>query len=52
MGLGTQGVLDLPAPSALPPTLFARFGNLGFFALIFLIISSAALLDLSRSIRQ
>ena len=52
MGLGTKGFLDLPVPPALPPTLFARFGNLGFFALIFLVISSAAWLDLSRSIRQ
>ena len=52
MGLGRQGVLDLLVPSHLPPTLFARFGNLGFFALIFLIIGSAAWLDLYRSIRQ
>jgi apolipoprotein N-acyltransferase len=52
MGLGRQGVLDLLVPSPLPPTLFARFGNLGFFALIFLIIGSAARLDLYRSIRQ
>jgi apolipoprotein N-acyltransferase len=52
IGLGAQGVLDLSVPLALPPTLFARFGNLGFFALIFLIIGSAAWLDLSRSIRQ
>ena len=52
IGLGRQGVLDLPVPPALAPTLFARFGNLGFFALISLIISSAACLDLSRSIRQ
>ena len=52
IGLGTHGILDLPVPPALPPTLFARFGNLGFFALIFLIIGSAAWLDLFRSIRQ
>jgi apolipoprotein N-acyltransferase len=52
IGLDAQGVLDLPVPLALPPTLFARFGNLGFFALIFLIISNAACLDLFRSIRQ
>ena len=52
IGLGTQGVLDLRVPLSLPPTLFARFGNLGFFALIFLIIGSAAWLDLFRPIRQ
>ena len=52
MGIGIQGVLDLPVPPALPPTLFARFGNLGFFALIFVIIGSAGWLDLARSIRQ
>ena len=52
IGLGTQGVLDLRVPLALPPTLFARFGNLGFFALIFLIIGSAAWLDVFCSIRQ
>jgi len=37
---------------ALSPTPFARFGNLGFFALIFLIIGTAAWLDRYRSIRQ
>ncbi|MDA7648186.1 apolipoprotein N-acyltransferase [Alphaproteobacteria bacterium] len=52
IGLNTQGVLDLPLPLALPPTLFARFGNLGFFTLIFLIIGIAAWLDLFRSIRH
>ena len=52
IGLGTQGALDLLVPLSLPPTLFARFGNLGFFALIFLIIGSAAWLDLFRSIRH
>jgi apolipoprotein N-acyltransferase len=52
IGLGSQGVLDLPVPLALSPTPFARFGNLGFFALIFLIIGTAAWLDLCRSIRQ
>jgi apolipoprotein N-acyltransferase len=52
LGFGTHGILDLPVPPALPPTLFARFGNLGFFALIFLIIGSAACLDLFRSIRH
>ena len=52
IGLDTQGVLDLPVPLALPPTFFARFGNLGFFALIFLIIGSAAWLDLFRTIRH
>ena len=52
LALATQGVLDLPVPPALSPTLFARFGNLGFFGLIFLIIAMAAWLDLRRSIRQ
>jgi apolipoprotein N-acyltransferase len=52
IGLGTQGVLDLRVPLPLTPTLFARFGNLGFFALIFLIIGSAAWLDLFRTIRH
>jgi apolipoprotein N-acyltransferase len=28
IGLGRQGVLDLRLPAALPPTIFARFGNL------------------------
>jgi hypothetical protein len=36
----------------LAPTIFARFGNMGFFSLIFLMIAAAARLDLNRAIRQ
>jgi apolipoprotein N-acyltransferase len=28
LGLGIEGVLDANLPSALPPTIYARFGNI------------------------
>jgi len=50
--LGASGVLDVLLPAALPPTIFARFGNIGFFSLIFLMIAAAVWLDLNRGVRQ
>ncbi len=50
--LGASGVLDVSLPAALPPTIFARFGNIGFFSLIFFMIAAAAWLDLNRAVRQ
>ena len=31
LALGAEGVFSLPLPAALPPTLYARFGELGFW---------------------
>jgi apolipoprotein N-acyltransferase len=28
LGLGTEGVLDSPLPSAIPPTIYARLGDI------------------------
>ncbi len=50
--LGASGILDVSLPAALAPTIFARFGNMGFFSLIFLMIAAAVKLDLNRAIRQ
>ena len=50
--LNRQGVLDLAVPPALPPTLYARYGNLGFFLLLALTMLRAVQLDLARPIRQ
>ena len=47
-----KGTLDLAVPSAIAPTLFARFRNFGFFCLVILIVTIAAWLDLSRFMRQ
>ena len=50
--IGVKGTLDLAVPSAIAPTLFARFRNFGFFCLVILIVTIAAWLDLSRFMRQ
>jgi apolipoprotein N-acyltransferase len=50
--LGENGVLDLPVPAAIAPPPFVRFGNLGFFCLVFLLVACATWLDLPRSMRQ
>ena len=34
LGLGQQGVVDAALPRALPNTLYARLGNIGFFLLL------------------
>jgi len=39
LGLGRMGVVDSPLPASLKPTLYARFGDLGF--LLLLIIGAA-----------
>ena len=41
IGLGQQGLLDLPLPAALPPTLYSRFGDAP--VLVLLALLSAAL---------
>ena len=41
LGLDDVGVLDAPLPKALPPTLYARFGDTGFFVLLLLGIIAA-----------
>ena len=50
--IGAKGVLDLAVPASIAQTIFARFGNLGFFCLLILIAAVAAWLDLRRPIRQ
>ena len=45
LGLGQEGVVDGPLPAALPPTLFARWGNL---ATLLLLLSSTSLAYLLR----
>jgi apolipoprotein N-acyltransferase len=34
IGLNKMGILDARLPVALPPTLYVRFGDLGFFLLL------------------
>jgi apolipoprotein N-acyltransferase len=41
--LGERGMLDGPLPVALPPTLYARFGEIIFFVLVFLTLGAAFL---------
>jgi apolipoprotein N-acyltransferase len=43
LGLDDVGVLDVPLPRALPPTLYARSGDRGFFALLLVVLALAAL---------
>ncbi len=50
--LGVNGVLDLPVPAVIAPPPFVRFGNLGFFCLVILLIVYAIWLDVYRPIRQ
>ena len=50
--LGESGALDLVVPEAIPPPIFARFGNAGFFCLLILMFVSAAWVDLKYSMRQ
>ena len=50
--LGESGVLDLVVPEAIPPPLFARYGNAGFFCLLIFMFVSAAWVDLIYSMRQ
>ena len=38
LGLGVEGVLDRPLPQALPPTVFARLGNVPALVLVLLLI--------------
>ncbi len=52
LGLGKKGALDLLVPPALSPTFYARFGDLFFLGLVFLIIATAVWVDLNRRIRQ
>ncbi len=42
LGLDDVGVLDAPLPRALAPTLYARFGDAGFFVLLVVGIVAAA----------
>jgi apolipoprotein N-acyltransferase len=42
LGLDDVGILDVPLPKALPPTLYARFGDAGFFLLLLVGIVAAA----------
>ncbi|MGH6976371.1 MAG: apolipoprotein N-acyltransferase, partial [Stellaceae bacterium] len=42
LGLDDVGVLDAPLPRALPPTLYARFGDAGFVVLLFVGLLAAA----------
>jgi len=42
--LGAVGVLDGPLPQALPPTPYARFGDLVFFALVLAVLAGAVAL--------
>ena len=52
ISIGKKGILDLAVPLAIAPTVFARFGNFGFFCLVLLIVAVAAWLDLRRLVRQ
>ena len=42
LGLGRMGVVDAPLPRALPPTLYARFGDLLFLLLLVLAVVAAS----------
>jgi apolipoprotein N-acyltransferase len=42
LGLDDVGVLDAPLPKALSPTLYARFGDAGYFILLFVGMVAAA----------
>ncbi|MDE2227528.1 MAG: apolipoprotein N-acyltransferase [Alphaproteobacteria bacterium] len=42
LGLDDVGVLDAPLPRALTPTLYARFGDAGFFLLLLIGVAAAA----------
>jgi len=48
LGLDDVGVLDVPLPLALPPTLYARFGDRGYLALLLLGLATAALVSLNE----
>jgi apolipoprotein N-acyltransferase len=41
LGLDDVGVLDAPLPKALPPTLYARFGDAGFLVLLLIGVIAA-----------
>ena len=44
LGLDDVGVLDVPLPQALPPTLYARFGDRPYLVLLLLGLAAAALI--------
>lgn len=50
LGIGRAGVIDANIPAALPPTLYARFGETGFWLLIVLglILGLASRVNLKR----
>ncbi|HUC18279.1 MAG TPA: apolipoprotein N-acyltransferase [Acetobacteraceae bacterium] len=52
LGLGRQGVLTVPLPAALPPTLYARFGRLIPFLLVISTIVLAGLASLASETRK
>ena len=46
--LGEQGAIEVPLPPPLPPTLFARLGNLLALAVALLFVASAVALRRSK----
>jgi apolipoprotein N-acyltransferase len=48
LGLGRQGVIDMPLPRALPPTLYSRFGEIIFGLMLF----SSLLIPVIRGLRR
>ena len=52
IALDAAGTIDLSVPSALTPTIFARYGNAGFFGLLILVGFLFVRLDPKSLIRQ
>ena len=52
LGLGRQGVLTVPLPGALPPTLYAHYGRLIPLLLVLSVIILAGLASLASRARK
>jgi len=48
LGLGRSGVIDAPLPVALPPTVYARYGDWSVLALLILALGCIPLTGISR----